>query len=72
MPGTRIKKLRISDGITLLTDTEDDTELDDHEDGEHGENEHNLDTARSCLELEYLATEDTGDTPGSGHTCVHR
>ena len=38
-----------------LTDTEDDAELEQHEDGENSHDEHNLDT-----DQELLATEDSG------------
>ena len=46
----------------ILTDTEDDTELDQHEDGENSHDEHNLDTDQE-LPGTSIATEYTvGDT----------
>ena len=47
----------------ILTDTEDDTELDQHEDGENSHDEHNLDTDQE-LPGTNIATEDTGGDTG--------
>ena len=49
--------------LYIYTDTEDDTELDQHEDGENSHDEHNLDTDQE-LPGTSIATEDTGGDTG--------